>query len=67
MVAFVFQMTLVPKVVVTIPRLLAGYSDAITSVCARLPDQKFLCYSDKNIFNKEHNVRVALHLVILIW
>ena len=59
-------MTLVPKIVVTILGPLAGYSDAIISVCDRLPDQTFLCYSDENI-NKEHNVRVALHVVIHMW
>ena len=61
MVAIVFQITLVPKVVVTILGLLAGYSDAIISVCDRLPEQTFLCYSDQNIINKDHDVRVALH------
>ena len=59
MVATIFQMTLVPKIVVTIVGLLAGYSNVIISVCGRLSDQTFLCYSDENIFNKEHNVRVA--------
>ena len=60
-------MKLVPKVVVTILGLLAGYSAAIIILCDKLPDQTFLCYSDENIFNKEHNVRVALHVVILMW
>ena len=62
MVVIVFQMSLIPVIVVTILGLLAGYSDAIIRVCDGLPDQTFLCYSNKNLFNKENDVRVGLWL-----